>query len=672
MRSILQKSASVFLSLFLSIAALAFQQSQRDTIRSADTLRTIFEMNTEDLLEQATQDVEDSELLDRLQRLEEDPIDLNDTSIEELQIIPGVTPFIARKIVEVRERLRGLKYLSDLLTVEGVDERLYAIIKRYVRVRPSTPTEVAANYRTRVIRDLQERRGFQDGTYVGSPWRSYNRIIGSYSPHVSVGILAEKDAGESKLNDFTSGFVSIQTKSLLSKVIIGDYSAELAQGITVWKSLAFFKGLEVIQPAKKSPRGIVPYVSSDESNFYRGGAAVLTQFPFEATVFYSNKKVDASVDSLGHITSIYGIGYHRTRSELGRRFATREQSIGARLQVSLGRLLCVGSTYFTTKFDNPFVAKRLYDFSGNENHVIGGDFNLLWDRINLFGEWARSHTGAVGGISGLLIHFATGADFILSIRNYPRDFISLHGFGIGEQNGATQNEFGIYSGLRLRVIQGVTVSGYFDQFKFPWQTATTPFPIQGSDFLFAAELRPQRRFTVELKYKSEVKGDAVSTTDEFGRSATKLADRRQRNGRLTAAFDVTQELQLRGRAELVKVEYSDFAPAGKGVLFYQDVRWRPFPQLTLDARLIFLDTDLYDARIYEFESDLRGSVFNPALYGRGRRWYAMVRYALLRGLDISAKYSETYRDDVKKLGSGSDEISGNVDNRLSAQIDIRF
>jgi hypothetical protein len=658
--------------LFIAGRVVAFQQIPRDTVKAVDTVVVEEDQRMEELLEQATEDAEDSQLLDLLQRLEEDPLEVNDASVEDLQLIPGITPVIARRIVEAREQYGDFKFLSDLQTIEGVDARLYAVMKRYLRVMPPTPTKLAANYRSRASRDLKERKGFRDGTYSGSAWKSYSRFFGNYSPYGAVGFLVEKDAGEKRFDDFLSGFVSLKTKNSMLKVVLGDYLVEVAQGMTVWRSLAFSKGLDVIQPAKKSPRGIAPYISTDENNFFRGGAAVVTLDPVELTAFYSNKRVDATVDTLGSITSVYGVGTHRTQSELRRRHNASERAAGGRVQVTLGKFFRLGSTYYSTRFDKPFLETELYRFSGRENHVVGADFDLLWDRVNLFGEWARSHTGAIGGISGAFIRVSKSADVVVSVRNYPKDFISLHGYAFGERNGTTQNEFGIYSGLRLRVTTGVLLSAYFDQFKFPWRTSTIPFPIKGSDFLFSAELRPLRRFFLEAKYKSEIKGDPVSTTDSFGRSVVRLADRAQRNGRLTASFEASKLVRLRGRVELVKVEYSEAGSPGKGILFYQDVRWKPMPSLTVDARLIFFDTDSYDARIYEFESDLRGTLFNPALYGKGRRWYVIARYNIIGGLDLSAKYSETYRDDLKRIGSGADELPGNIDNRFSAQLDIRF
>jgi hypothetical protein len=667
----------VFISFIAPDSISAYQQVQRDSVSASNTTQSLIDKYVEDVLEQNTQDAESSELLERLQDLQESPLNLNDATIGDLEFIPGVTPIVARNIVVARVRAGEFTSINDLLLVSGVDPQLLAIIKRFAEVPLPVLTRLSMNYRSRVGRDLEERSGFRDGSYPGSPWKSYNRILGRYEygtagTSVDFGILTDKDAGENKFNDFMSGFVSLKTDGLFRRVIAGDFLVEKGQGLAVWRSRGFSKGADVIQPARKSARGITPYTSSDENMFYRGAAAVLSVSSVEATAFYSNKKIDATVDSLGQVTSMYGSGYHRTASELRRRLAARERSAGVRLQCALGKTLTVGSTYFTTRLGNPAAGDQLYDFVGNESHVMGFDFDVYLDRVNIFSEWARSHTGAIAGIAGAFVGLARGIDLVICFRDYPRDFISLHGIGFGERSGSPQDEIGVYTGLRLRLARGIALSGYFDQFKFPWQTRSVPFPSGGTDFLLRAELRPLERFSVDLKYKSEVKGDAVSAEDEFGRSITLLADRLQQNGRLTATFDVSRDLRLRGRMEFVRTEYSSFGNDGSGILLSQEVRWNATPRLTIDARLGFFDTDSYDSRVYEFESEVRGTVSNPALYGKGRRWYIVARYSLLGGLDVSAKYSQTYRDDLKVIGSGLDQIDGNIDSRLTAQIDFRL
>jgi hypothetical protein len=666
-----------FISFIAFSSVRAFQQVRRDSVPASDTTQSLIDEYIEDLLEQSTQDAESSELLERLQDLQEDPLNLNNATIGDLEFIPGVTPIVARNIVVARERAGGFRAINDLLSVSGVDAQLLTIIKRFAQVPSSVPTQLSMNYRSRIGRDLEERRGFRDGDYPGSPWKSYSRLLGRYeygTPGTSIdfGILTDKDAGENKFNDFTSGFVSLKTNGPLKRLILGDFLVEEGQGLTIWRSRGFSKGSDVILPARKSASGITPYTSSDENMFYRGAAAVLAVSSFEATAFYSNKKIDATVDSLGQITSVYGIGYHRTESELRRRLAARERSAGVRLKYALGKTFTLGSTYFSTRLGNAVAGDQPFDFVGNKSHVLGFDFDLYLDRLNIFGELARSYTRSIAGVAGAFFGLAKDISLVICFRDYPRDFISLHGIGFGERSGSPQDEIGVYTGLKFRLHRGVILSAYFDQFKSPWQTGSLLFPSSGTDFLLRAELRLFERFNVEVKYKSELKGDAVSTEDEFGRSVARLADRLQQNGRMTATFDVSRDLRLRGRMEFVRTGYSAFGDGGSGILLSQEVRWNATPRLTIDARLAFFDADSYDSRVYEFESEVRGTVSNPALYGRGRRWYIVARYSLLGGLDISAKYSQTYRDDLKVIGSGLDQIDSNVDSRLTAQVDFRL
>ncbi len=65
-------------------------------------------------------------------------------------------------------------------------------------------------------------------------------------------------------------------------------------------------------------------------------------------------------------------------------------------------------------------------------------------------------------------------------------------------------------------------------------------------------------------------------------------------------------------------------------------------------------------------------MYNPALFGEGIRWYAMIKYRPMKYLILSAKYSETYKPDERTLGSGLMQINNNLDNRISIQLDVYF
>ena len=90
----------------------------------------------------------------------------------------------------------------------------------------------------------------------------------------------------------------------------------------------------------------------------------------------------------------------------------------------------------------------------------------------------------------------------------------------------------------------------------------------------------------------------------------------------------------------------------------------------MDTRFIFFDTDDYDSRIYEFESDIQGVMSNIPLYGKGRRWYLLVKFRPVSFLSLSVKYAETIYSGVKSIGSGNDKIIGDVNNRLSIGFEL--
>jgi hypothetical protein len=128
----------------------------------------------------------------------------------------------------------------------------------------------------------------------------------------------------------------------------------------------------------------------------------------------------------------------------------------------------------------------------------------------------------------------------------------------------------------------------------------------------------------------------------------------------------------RSRIEVVSVDYRSTGGREKGILMYQDIRWSPLAHLQIDARAAAFQTDSYDSRVYEFESEPFGAVANPALFGKGLRWYLLTRYEIGAGIDLWVKYARTQKEGVKSMGSGADEILGDVDNRLTFQLEIRL
>ncbi len=52
------------------------------------------------------------------------PVDVNQTSEEELQALPGIGPVLAKKIVDYRDKNRYFRTVQDLVKVKGIGPKL--------------------------------------------------------------------------------------------------------------------------------------------------------------------------------------------------------------------------------------------------------------------------------------------------------------------------------------------------------------------------------------------------------------------------------------------------------------------------------------------------------------------------------------------------------------------
>ncbi len=676
-----------------------------DSVKLAgDTITRGSEEDIEMLLENQTEDAEDSKLLETLLQLEANPVDLNSAGSNELQRIPYIDAIISAKILEYRGKNKKFYTVAELRYVEGIDDDLYGKIRKYVIVKSSTVDFVKDEFgiiqkikdskkgllsniyfemRTRFSNDLQPSRGYlEPGKYLGPRPKFYNRFVARYSKggYIFTGsLLAEKDPGELNWADHVGGFAEMKSGILLNHLLVGDYTLEFGQGITLWGSYSFSKGSDAVSGMKKKGDDIDSYNSVNEVQYFRGVAGKL-KLPssigdFSLFGFYSNNSIDASIDTtLNQLSSEYEDGYHRTQSEIDRKNSGKERLYGGRLFYEskfLGTTK-LGLTYYNSEFDKPFEYKGLYDFYGSKSNALGVDYDIVIKNVNVFGEWTRSYTDIVGGVTGVKFLFYKLADVVFMVRNYPKNFISLHSYGFGEQSGTSQNEFGIYSGIRFKIGKLAVINAYYDQYKFPYATFYNPVPTSGRDFMTYTQWNVTRNLTLFTKYKNEIKEDVTSVVNSYGLEEDRIYERGQTNYRLQFDYDIFKTFRVRSRFEYVFVDYQGYHTAEKGLMFFSDFRVVPFKDIVLDGRFIIFQTDSFDSRIYEYENELNGVVSNQGLYGKGRRWYLMLKYRPYKFLELSAKYAETIIEGAKSTGSGNDEIMGDLKNRFSLQLDIKF
>ena len=647
------------------------------------------EVNTEeiiyDLLQEPTTESDNEDIYGILEDLVTNPVDLNSAELPELQVVPGLTPILSSLIIEHRKKFGVFFSVNELYLVEGLSREIVEKVKPFLTVvNPDRTDEtnydkitkttwdnfgenIKINFRSRMFNDLQERRGFAENKFEGSQPKIYNRFLLKYGGLIDVGLVTEKDAGEKSLNEFTSFHFALKNYGVIKTLAAGDYTLEFGQGLALWSPFALSKGTDAIYPVKRKAKMINPYKSTNENNFFRGAAVTIAYDAFMISSFYSNNFFDANIDSVSRaILSTPIDGFHRTESELRKKRSARETLYGARVDfVDPNDNINAGALFYSTKFSNPFLQESPFDLGGDKFSYYSIYYDLYFGKINVFGESAFDGR-SVASLASASFSFDKNFSFVTLIRNYPRNYRNIHSFAFGENSGATQNEFGIYTGFQWRTLIG-EINFYFDQFKFPYATFENPLPSSGNEFLFDLRSKPFNKIETNLRFKYEKK----EVTEKIG-NLESLVPRLRQAVRGEIIYEVSRHLRLRSRLEFNSYKIDELSLKELGLMAFQDIRFSSVQNLNVDGRIILFQTDSFNSSIYEYENDMQGILSNVALYGKGVRWYLMIKYKPAKFVSLSAKYSETYKPLEKILGSGFSEILNNVDNKVSFQAEINF
>ena len=480
-----------------------------------------------------------------------------------------------------------------------------------------------------------------------------------------MGGLIEKDAGENSYWDFYSAHLSMSDLIPFTHIIVGDYTVEFGQGLSMWSPYSFSKSSDATNSVIKRGRNISPYTSSGETNFLRGAVANTRINNFSITAFYSNLYLDATIDDgSSSFSAIRVDGFHRTVNELSKINRVKDKTFGASLAYSILDKVNLGVLHYQKSFSHNFDPENYSTINGDQFQFTSLSYDAMIKNIYFVGELAyfQNSFATINTIQLALVK-----NFIITaiVRNYPKDYFSFYANGFGEKS-TTNNEFGIYTGFKWKTSIG-EINFYLDQFKFPHPSSHIPLPSSGDELSFSYANRFSNGIKFYIRYFNEKKEVQEIVDQDY-----LIVEQKLQKIRGEVTFQVNRSLRLRTRLELLYLSRNQAKINETGFLIFQDLQLKLPIDLTLIGRVIFFQTDSYASRIYEFENDLTGVMNNLALYGTGMRWYFLLRYKLMQTINLSFKYSELYKPNEEVLGSGYSLIPGNLDNRISLQIDLSF
>ncbi len=636
--------AAVIVSLMPEISEAQFRDSL-SVQEISPVLESLFEGRSEK---------EISDIQDELEYFHQHPVNVYSATLDDLAGIPFLASSAAEKMLALRDSSAHFS-ASSLSAIPEIEASALEIIlpclsfeKKSDVADGSWFSDVSIVSRSRVVDDIQPRKGFTDGLYRGSPSKKYQRLELSATQFFGR-IVFEQDAGE-RLNDgFSSFSFGARTDGFLKDIVIGNYFVKTGEGLALSSFGSTSKLRGIFSGGNRS--SIVPYSSTDEFHYFRGIAATMNVFPVAVTFMYSNKSVAASIDSGGSISNFYTAGLFRTGEELRKKNAAREQMLGTEIDFKFENYGHVGILALRTKYDRPLL-------SGTQSYsVYGLNGSANFSGATFFGEAVGNSPSLNTAIGGVRMQVSKKMVLHASIRSYSPGYSDAFAFPFGENNSAEGGEKGIFVGLELHPFRNFDLLGYYDEFTLPTQNE---FSTRGNEYFFNASVHANKKMNLTFQYKEKVKTESGS-----------LEERSQQSVRLDGLYRFQKRLTFRQRLELNEVRYSISKIRETGKLAFSEIRYEHASlPVEVAARVVVFETDSYDSRLYEFENDVRGIFSNPPLYGSGMRWYCLSTYDIGTALRISLKYSETIKSGVTVMGSGENEIQGALDNRVTFQIDM--
>ena len=626
-------------------------------------------------------------IAEELNFLLENKICINKAEVEELLRIPFISEREAYGIVLHREKYGEMLSLYELKSVPELDMQTIQQILPFITVESISGFSLKNTLRhsknqlfLRYDRSLQDKNGYVNKAeqankkYIGDPNYYYVKYLFQASDNIHIGFVAEKDAGEqawgryNKGFDFYSFYFQLSNVDFLKRWVVGNYRMSFGQGLVIGTSSIIGKSGNVLNIVQRN-RGIQKYSSTGESGYFRGTGATVSISALDLSLFYSQNKIDTNLSEDGFVTSFKTDGFHRIEREIEKKRNVSEDVMGGNLNYQK-RNFSVGGTFIKYRYGNILQPAEkpynLYKIQKSDNYWNAGiDYTFHTYGMSFFGELARGKEGGAAFLNGVNLYPVSRLGISLLYRYYTPDYQANYANGFGE-NSRIENERGLYMAAEFKPVKRFKVSLYADVFHFPWLKYNLDKPSSGADFLSYISFFPSSNTTMYLRYKYKTK----EKNSPAMQSIIFYETRAWRYG-----IQCKLNKQLTSHTILDGNNYSDESPKNSyGWLFAQDFSYDLIGNvLTISSRYAYFHAPVYENRLYIYEKDILYVFSIPAYYGTGHRICFNLRFQPTSNLTCYFKYGASiYTDGRKTIGSGLEEIEGNVSSNVRCLLRYTF
>ena len=587
-------------------------------------------------------EVDYEQLQTDLYTLHESPIDLNNTSDEELTQLYFLSPqqidaILAYAYRHPFESLYELRLIPELADYEIRDLLPFVYINRAALNSETINTDAlyAKEIFAKAHHELLTRIDARNiEAYEGTdPIYTQFRYRFDFRRRVTFGVQLRRPAGGFardlqygaylQLNDITPH---------LHTLVAGNFQASFGQGLVLAPVFHAGKSMYVTSVGQQR-EGLRYYSSVDGEGLHGAGATLRWEW---------NKTTRLDVSALYSMRHANDSTWHHL---LGANLTLRHK----KLQVELTAIENLWSDsihpYTNAKYNRHY-------FRGRNQAVIGASFRYNHGWFDAFGEIAtaqnhqitndqspitKSHWG-FGTIIGSRFYPTNGISLLALYRYYSPYFDNALGYAFSETS-RLGDENGGYLGFDITRLRNWRFIGYgdifyFSGYKYGLGDATRTLGYDAmAEIQYSWSKHPSFQGgdggRLSLRLRARQKGDATYST--------------------RAQFDWAQgswSLRTTAEANIIPSKLSTLnSQLTYGYTIFQDISYslplREGRGLGLRLRLQGFDAREWANRIYTYEHDVLYAYSIPAVYGLGGRAYLCLRWQIIPQLALYFRASET-------------------------------
>ena len=612
---------------------------------------------------------------DLLCELEQQPLDINQATREQLEQLPFLSAQQVEEMVEYLYRYGPMKSLAELRMIRSLDDSRRRLLTYFIIIGDRSQETGDSRLTARVLNELMatgripfyERKG-DAGAYQGYSYRHWLRYQLTYGDQLKAGIVGAQDAGEpffagkNRLGyDYYSFYLQLNHWHRLETLILGNYRVSMGMGLILNNSFGLGK-VSMLQNMGR-PTSTVRAHSSRSSDGYLQGAAATVNITkgLTATGFVSYRAMDATLNKDGTAATILTSGYHRTETELEKKNNLKNTTFGGNVRYQANGYhagLNVVATHLNRELKpNTSALYRQYYAQSYDFLNISADYGYVHHRFSVNGETALNREGALATINSVSLQLGSEWSLMALYRFYSYRYTSLYANSYSD-GGSVQNESGIYIGATWQPSPSWKLMAYTDYAYFPWAKYQISQSSHSWDQLLQVSYS-KKRWSFGGRYRLRIR-------QKDNDDKTALVTRTEHRGRLSAEYSSVWSSRTQ-----VDFGFISFNAPEAGLMVSETLgfthRW-----LRLNGGLGWFHTDSYDSRVCLYELGPLYTYSFSQFSGEGIRYWLMARVNIGSRLMLTAKMGVTNYFDRSTIGSSYQQINRSSQTDLDLQLRWKF